>query len=424
MGIGAVVVVLFATRVPVIYGHTPVVAAIVGLMCISFVLALYAIIRTRARYYMEIGFIMVMIATFVIIYNTYSIGTYPPVNLPYIVVMVILVHFLYGRWTALTLLVLQWLAHFPFLFEDEVPGFRGIQPDDDVPYFRFRHYVNVLVAGIVIWLISEAYDRFRNESESRLQRLQSLHEQELEFARTLQQELLPEDTGIGPYRYLGMMRPAVQVGGDYFDVLHSRRYTWFAVGDVTGHGVQAGLHVMQVRSLLHYCLNVQNLDRPAHALIQINNQFFDSVKRLFQKSFMTFVLLRMDAHGNVVYAGSHLRILVYRKASGKVESYTTQGFWLGVNRLELGRERNLESRFKLEMGDVVFLYTDGFTEARNSRGDHFGLDGLFRAVGLALGRNPEDLSQMHATIMEELQRFMGNEEPEDDLTLLTIRRSG
>ncbi|MCB1170564.1 MAG: SpoIIE family protein phosphatase [Leptospiraceae bacterium] len=423
MGVGAVVVAIFTTRIPVIYGHTPRIALLVGGMCLFYVLALVFIVRSRARYYMETGFAMVMVATFLIVFNSYIVGTYPPINIPYIVVMVILLHFLYGRWTALIVLVLQWLAHFPFLFEDEIPGFRGVQMGQDVPYFRFRHYVNVLVAGILVWLISEAYDRFRNESESKLQRLQSLHEQELDFARTLQQELLPRDTGAGPYRYLGMMRPAVQVGGDYFDVLNTKKHTWFAVGDVTGHGVQAGLLVMQVRSLLHYCLNVQNMERPSHALIQINNQFFDSVKRLFQRSFMTFVLLRMDSGGNVVYAGSHLRILVFRKDTGKLESYTTQGFWLGVNRLEVGRERNLESRFKLNRGDLVFLYTDGFTEARNARGAYFGLEGLFRAVSLAIGRNSEDLESIHTSIMDEFHRFMGDREPDDDLTLLTIRRS-
>ncbi len=352
MGVGAVVVLIFATRIPVIYGHTPLVAHVVAVMVSVFVLALGFIIWNRARYYLEIGFFMVLMATGVIIFNSYHIGTYPPVNLPYAVVMVILLHFLYGRWIALLVLVIQWVVHFPFVFEDEIGGLYSPDRAESVPFWRIRHYVNVLVAGIIVWLISEAYDRFRNESESKLQRLQAMHQQELDFARTLQQELLPSDNGVGPYRYLGMMRPAVQVGGDYFDVIPTRKYTWFAVGDVTGHGVQAGLLAMQVRSLLQYCLNVQGMDRPASVLIQINNSFFDSIMRLYQKSFMTFVLLRMDNRGNVLYAGSHLRIIVYRKKTGKLESYSTQGFWLGVNRLEQNRERNLESQFKLETGDL------------------------------------------------------------------------
>ncbi len=218
--------------------------------------------------------------------------------------------------------------------------------------------------------------------------------------------------------------PAAQVGGDYFDVVPTRNYSWFAVGDVTGHGVQAGLLVMQVRSLLHYCLNVQNMDRPSEALIQINNAFFDSIKGLFQKSFMTFVLLRMDSEGNVVYAGSHLSILVYRKADACLESYSTQGFWLGVNRLQSGRERNLESEFKLDVGDLVFLYTDGFTEAQNREGKPFGMDGLFRAIDEGLKQDHEKLEEVQSAILGEFQAFIGGREPEDDLTLLTIRRSG
>lgn len=423
MGVGAVVVAIFLTRIPIIYGHTPVIALVVGVMCGFFILALAFIIRSKGRYFLQIGLLMVLVASGVITFNSYHIGTYPPVNLPYAVVMVILLHFLFGRWIALGVLVIQWAIHFPFLFEDEMGGFATPERAESIPFWRIRHYVNVLVAGIIVWLISEAYDRFRNESETELQALQATHRQELDFARTLQQSLLPSDSGTGPYRYTGMMQPAAQVGGDYFDVVPTRNYSWFAVGDVTGHGVQAGLLVMQVRSLLHYCLNVQNMDRPSEALIQINNAFFDSIKGLFQKSFMTFVLLRMDSEGNVVYAGSHLSILVYRKADACLESYSTQGFWLGVNRLQSGRERNLESEFKLDVGDLVFLYTDGFTEAQNREGKPFGMDGLFRAIDEGLKQDHEKLEEVQSAILGEFQAFIGGREPEDDLTLLTIRRS-
>ena len=166
------------------------------------------------------------------------------------------------------------------------------------------------------------------------------------------------------------------------------------------------------------------MDRPASVLIQINNSFFDSIMRLYQKSFMTFVLLRMDNRGNVLYAGSHLRIIVYRKKTGKLESYSTQGFWLGVNRLEQNRERNLESQFKLETGDLVILYTDGFTEAENKEGRHFGLEGLFRAIEVGLKSNEENLEALQAAVLKEFRAFTGDREPTDDLTLLTIRRSG
>lgn len=423
MGVGGVVILIFLTRLPVIYGHTPLIAQVVGIMCLSFIGVLIFIIRSQGKYFLELGFLMVMVATAVVTFNSYHIGKYPPVNLPYIVVMVILLHFLYGRWIALTVLVIHWAVHFPFLFADASGSFSSPDRALAVPFWRIRHYVNVLVAGIIVWLVSEAYDRFRNETETKLTSLQAIHNQELEFARTVQQGLLPRDSGAGPYRFTGMMQPAAQVGGDYFDVVPTKKYTWFAVGDVTGHGVQAGLLVMHVRSLLHYCLNVQKMNRASDVLIQINNSFFESIMRLFQKSFMTFVLLRMDNRGNVVYAGSHLSILVYRKATDRLESYSTQGVWLGVNRLEAGRDRNLESEMKLLPGDIVFLYTDGFTEARNRAGIPFGLDGLLGAIQKGLTKDHEVLEEIQSTILGEFQRFMDDREPEDDLTLLTIRRS-
>ena len=424
MGVGAVVTIIFATRAPLVYDKAPDVSWWIIGMCLFFVASLWIIIKTRARYFLQIGFAMVIVATGIVIVTSYEIRTYPPVNLPYVAVMVILLHFLYGRWVALFALVFQMLAHFPLLFASTTMDSTVVMhPGAQIPVSRLWHFVNVMVAGTLVWLISEAYDQFRNESEFMLQRLQTNHRTELEFARTLQQELLPLDSGQGPYRFAGMMRPAAQVGGDYFDVLQSKKYTWFAIGDVTGHGVQAGLLVMQVRTLLHYCINALGIEQPARALIEINNSFFDSIKTLFQKSFMTFVLLRMDRNGNVLYAGSHLRIIVYRKDGKKLESYPTQGFWLGVNRLEPGRERNLESSMRLQKGDLLILYTDGFTEARNARGDQFGIDGLYRAIGLALEKGTENLSAVQTSILNEFQRFVADQELEDDLTLLTVRRS-
>lgn len=421
MGVGAIASILFLLRFPILYRQTPDLAlqtAALGLFYLS--CNLYLILR-KGKHYLLIAAVMLATGIFQALYSSYSVGMYPALNLPFMSVIVIAGHYLFGRWTSLFILVLMMVVFYPLAFSGWTPGHPENTYNVAPQFWQLRHFTNVFFATLILWLIAEAYDRFRDDTEVELKRIRAAQDQDLELARSIQQDLLPVDDGTGPYRFSGYMETPSRVGGDYFDRIRTVRYQWFAIGDAAGHGLQAGMIVMQVRSLLHYCISAEKLDEPGKIVNRINEALYDSLRILFHRSFMTFLLLRLDERGYVQYAGSHLSILLYRRSSGKIETYSTHGKWLGVHKESASRAQIIDMGFQIESGDTMLLYTDGVTEAENLASDQFGLDRLIEAMRTAVEKS-DYLSEINASIRDSVRKFQGGVRPSDDLTLLTLRR--
>lgn len=420
MAVGTFASVLFILRVPVLHQETPVLAWQTGLLGVFYLLCNAVLILSKGKYYLAIAVFMLAAGMFQALNSSYYVGIYPGLNLPFVPVLVVAGHYLFGRWISLGMLFFLLLSFYPLAYGG--PLVSGDTDPGGLPaMWRIRHFANVFFATLILWLIAEAYDRFRDETESELKKIRSDQDKDLELARSIQQDLLPVDDGAGPYRFSGYMETPSRVGGDYFDRIRTVRYQWFAIGDAAGHGLQAGMIVMQVRSLLHYCISAENLQEPGKIVNRINEVLYDSLRILFHRSFMTFLLLRLDERGRVLYAGSHLSILVYRRKESRVETYSTLGKWLGVHKEEKARAGIKEMGFELEPGDTVMLYTDGVTEAENHKSEQFGLDRLQNAMKQAVEKS-ENLAEINTYVRSEIRKFQSGQRPADDLTLLTLRR--
>lgn len=258
-------------------------------------------------------------------------------------------------------------------------------------------------------MVAEIADgRSRIAATQRLQR-------EMEIATRIQTSILPRRHDVRGLDLAARMLPATEVGGDYYDVLPVDDGCWIAIGDVTGHGLTAGLVMMMLQSVVAAMVRATPAARPRELVTAINRILVDNIReRLQQDDHVTFSLLRVYGDGRLVFAGAH-EDMILRRAAGGVERVETPGAWLGV-RPDIERA-TVDSTCRLEEGDVLVLFTDGVTEAPSAAGERFGMDRLTEAVTRA---DATTAASVRDAVLAAVQAW--GTVREDDVTLVVARR--
>ncbi|MCU0657857.1 MAG: SpoIIE family protein phosphatase [Polyangiaceae bacterium] len=255
------------------------------------------------------------------------------------------------------------------------------------------------------------------EQHERLERaLQDLWS-EMDLARKIQTVLLPGSMSLDEYEVASEMRPATVVGGDYLDVIEANGDTWFLIGDVSGHGVSAGLIMMMAQTAIRTAI-MAAADRgeslsPSVLLRQVNSAIRGNLGRIGKDQYMTINAIRLR-QGQGVHAGLHQDLFVYRAATGQVDILETDGVWLGV--VDDAGPLLHDAPLSLAPGDTLLAITDGLTESRMASG---ALDSPRLAVILQTlaseGKAP-------GAIVDHLLGLLGAGELRDDATVLVLRR--
>ncbi len=241
-------------------------------------------------------------------------------------------------------------------------------------------------------------------------------EQDLATARRVQTSILPRSLDVGGLELAAAMIPADEVGGDYYDVLPVADGAWLAIGDVSGHGLDAGLVMLMVQSAMASL--VRFASTPAQVMVALNEVLFENLRsRLVSDDHVTLTLFRYRTDGTLTFAGAHEDLLVFRKATGKMEQVSTQGAWVGATR-DIKRVTT-DLSLKLEVGDLLVLHTDGVTEAMNADHETFELERLARAIDEVKDR---PCAEIRDHVVARTKRWMAVQH--DDLTLLVLRYVG
>jgi sigma-B regulation protein RsbU (phosphoserine phosphatase) len=213
------------------------------------------------------------------------------------------------------------------------------------------------------------------------------------------------------------MITASEVGGDYYDLLPvGTGGCWVGIGDVSGHGLDAGLMMLMVQSGLSALMRQDAVDDPARLICHLNRMLHENVRiRLRRDDFATLTLFRFFSDGRFVFAGAHEEILIWRAATGRVEAVPTPGTWLGATRDVEPHMVNGANR--LGEGDLLLLYTDGITEARSAAGEPFGIDRFSALVDEVSGAPTPDVC---SRVLAAVDTWSPHRE--DDRTLIALRR--
>jgi serine phosphatase RsbU (regulator of sigma subunit) len=253
--------------------------------------------------------------------------------------------------------------------------------------------------------------RLRRALEATNLRLQ----RELEIGGSIQTSILPRKLEVAGYEIAAAMRPATEVGGDYYDVVPLSGGALVGIGDVAGHGMAAAVVALMVQSIVGTLALARPDLSPSHVVELLNEVLYDNIKnRMRQDEHVTLTLLRVDPDGRVVFAGAHEDIVVYRASNKACECVPTLGTWLGARRAigDVTSDREL----RLGKGDVMLLYSDGVIEAQNASGEPYGLERLCAGVARHHG---EPAATIHQLLWDEILAW--TEVQDDDVTLLVLR---
>jgi phosphoserine phosphatase RsbU/P len=254
------------------------------------------------------------------------------------------------------------------------------------------------IAGLVLVLTMELVDRIRVRDE-------------LEVARQLQRDLLPECMPDLPGYYVAhSYRTANTIGGDYYDLLPTADGRMAVViGDASGHGIAAGLLMAIANATLKTALD---LDPSPTAVIELLNRAL--YRTGDRRAFMTlFYGLLEPATGRLDYVCAGHPFPMLRRAGGAVVE-------LGTGQLPLGMRSKLEvtpESVTIGDGDLLVLFSDGLPEAVDARREAFGFDrvrSLLTAAGSA--------QVVHDRVVMAVDQHRSGESLDDDLTLVVLAR--
>ncbi len=242
-------------------------------------------------------------------------------------------------------------------------------------------------------------------------------QKELDLAAQIQIELLPKDKLILPGLDLtGGLIPASEIGGDAFDYIPMPDGRYLAyLGDVTGHGVPAGILSSVANALLYSMRAEPNLLILAERLNDVLRD--KTVDRLF----MTLALLIWDEKNsklNYLSAG-HPPAILYSDRARTAEEHRLKGIALGmVNNVSPLLE---VKEIPLETNDVFVVYSDGIPEARNPAGEEYGLDRLKKLI-LSAAKDLYTAEAIKNAILSDVIDFIGGLEHRDDITVLVLKK--
>lgn len=276
-------------------------------------------------------------------------------------------------------------------------------------------------SGDEIEELSEAVNHMTGELKEYIENLQEVTIEkerigaELNVATTIQASMLPCIFPAFPEReeiniYASML-PAKEVGGDFYDFfLIGDNQLGIVMADVSGKGVPAALFMVIAKTLIKN--NAQYGKQPKEIFQTVNNQLCENNDAgMFVTAFMGILEISTGKF-SYVNAG-HNQPLIQKKGKYKWLD-TIPGFVLaGLEDIVYQQEE-----ISLEKGDILYLYTDGVTEAMNREKELFGDDKLFDCINQYGKIGPKELL---LALKSEIDIFADGEEQADDITMLAIK---
>ena len=244
-------------------------------------------------------------------------------------------------------------------------------------------------------------------------------ETELNVATQIQSDMLPRIFPAFPERrefdIYASMTPAREVGGDFYDFfLLDRDRLAMVIADVSGKGVPAALFMVVAKTLLKNA--VQTGLSPKEALEKVNNQLCENNEA---EMFVTVWLgIYEISTGKLTAANAGHEYPAICRAGGSFELLKDRhGFVLAGMENVRYREYELE----IGVGDTLFVYTDGVTEATDGSGNLYGTDRMLAALNQKQKHKPGPEELLHQ-IKTDIDRFVDTAPQFDDITMLSIQR--
>lgn len=234
-------------------------------------------------------------------------------------------------------------------------------------------------------------------------------------ARAVQAGLMQKPPEVAGFKFAASYEPCADISGDFYQYIRlPDGRVGFAMGDVSGHGVQAGLIMSMAKKTFEIYASMGL--GPADTLARVN----DAIARdLGGKLFISMVYALLDpTERKITWArAGHTPSLRYNADDDKVEEIKPPGMVVGMKTGPMFRNSIQEQVTTVRAGDVLLLYTDGITETMNLQQEEFETERLIEVMR-KFGKDGADV--LVARIMEIIRHFRGPQPPADDATLLVL----
>jgi sigma-B regulation protein RsbU (phosphoserine phosphatase) len=243
-----------------------------------------------------------------------------------------------------------------------------------------------------------------NETKGRI-------EGELNAAKDIQMSMLPKLFPAYPDRddidIYGQLTSAKEVGGDLFDFFIRDDKLFFCIGDVSGKGIPASLVMAMTRSLFRNIANHES--RPEKIVSLINEAMSDGND---SNMFVTFFLGVLDLQTGQLHYCNAGHDWPYIVGNGITELKSDPNLPVGT----FSDTVYCLEEYRMPEGTILFMYTDGLTEAQDSQNNLFGDQRIVDVL-----QTGGSCKEIIAKMTEAVHKFVGDAEQSDDLTMLAIQ---
>ena len=243
------------------------------------------------------------------------------------------------------------------------------------------------------------------------------YKEELKIAKTVQKSLLPDvlerddDFDIAAFS-----ESADEVGGDYYDTLRTNNHeVALIIADVSGKGTTAAFHMSQMKGIFHSL--AQDCIEPDAFMIKANQALVYCLER---GSFIsaTFFVVNSQTKKIKYSRAGHCPVLYYHASEDSLEYFKDKGIALGMVRNKSYANFIQPNEFTYKSGDIMVLYTDGITEAKDKKGEEFGYDRLIQVLMEVKSLSPK---QIQEHLVNRLYEFSGSRNINDDYTTMIVK---
>ena len=285
---------------------------------------------------------------------------------------------------------------------------------------RVRNILEVRLLHLKNKSYSQALEQTVQELEASREviRLKTLEEQkrsvaELTLAQQTQESLLPRCLPqFENFHIHAFNSPTRYVGGDFYDFLQLGSGEWMGVlADVSGKGISAALLSSMILGALS--MEFHSGSEPQEILNRINRLLCE---KSLPEQFVTLFLfvLSPDGHGQFINAG-HNPAYLFRAATGKIELLLSDLFSLGMFDFATFQS----SPVCMCQGDVLVVYSDGLTDARNQRDEMFGEE---RLLTLIRQQAPSGSQELERGLLQAIREFTRDVPQTDDITFVVVEK--
>ena len=239
---------------------------------------------------------------------------------------------------------------------------------------------------------------------------------ELELAAGIQKQILPSEMpSLAGLDIAAGLIPAAEVGGDVYDFFNPDEENYFGyVGDVTGHGVPAGLVVSIANALFH---SYSHLKDPKQILVSANRIL---QAKTTANMFITLVLWHWNTKTQklTLVSAGHEVALKYTASTLKTDELPKGGIALGM--LPDITQNLQEQVVELAPGDCIVLYTDGVPEAWRNEKEQYGMPEFKRVVTQSCDLQAAEAIKV--ALLADVKQWSQGYEQKDDITVMVLKR--